>query len=72
MYDCGREAIAKMEVYFPQGEIMCLLIIWRNKRKILKQRAVETKQSFFFFFLTHGKFFLLIKKERTGYRSQSQ
>lgn len=62
MYDCGREAIAKMEVYFPQGEIMCLLIIWRNKRKILKQRAVETKQSFFFFFFNPWQVLFTHKK----------
>lgn len=42
MYDCGSQATAKMDVYFSQGEIVCLLLIRRNKRKVLKQRAVGT------------------------------
>lgn len=56
-YDCGSQATAKMDVYFPQGEIVCLLLIRRNKRKVFNQRAGETKLSSLYLWqvLTHKK-----------------
>lgn len=33
-YDGASQATAKMGVYFPQEEIVCLLLIRRNKRNV--------------------------------------
>ena len=44
-YGCGSQDTAKMDVYFLQGETVCLLIIRRNKRKV-KIRGLERSNGF--------------------------